>query len=94
MSEKAPKTVSAPAVPVRRSSGEHLAVQAMRAKQQSISDTEDPSLLEAFETLDKIRDKSSHPPSPIDPRRDGEEEIPVDVVDLEFADPFPSPGKK
>lgn len=53
-----------PAPPfIRRSSGEHASVKQFRQKLESIADTDPTELEGAFAALDKIRDKSSHPPA-------------------------------
>ena len=56
----------------RTASGQHEAVQAFRKKLESVQDGTLEDLLELNRQLDAAKD----------PRRDGDEEIPVDIVDL------------
>lgn len=51
-----------PPPPPRTASGEHQAVKAMRAKAESIADTDSEELAGAFAALDRIKDKSTRPP--------------------------------
>lgn len=69
-------------------SGEHPAVKAYRDKLESISEHVSPELQNILERAEKLKTKSDKPPK--DPRREDDDAVPVDVVELEEPDPFPS----
>ena len=62
--------------PKRTSSGKHEAVRAFRKKLESVQDGTLEELLQLNRQLDVELERK-------DPRRDGDEEIPVDIVDLD-----------
>jgi hypothetical protein len=61
------------------SSGEHPAVVEFRRKLESIAEHTIPAVEELIEKIEKA-DESTRPPPKKDPRREDDEEIPVDVV--------------
>ena len=80
MSEKPPKLSKAPP-PKRTISGSHPSVRAYREKMDSLEEGALTELQNLNERLDRLKKKSDKPPP--DPRRDGDEEVPVDIVELE-----------
>ncbi len=72
--------------PPKGGSGEHPIVIAFRAKMDSIQEHEIPAAAELAARVEALKAKSDRPPA--DPRREDDEAIPVDVVELE-----PLPGK-
>lgn len=75
-----PKKTSGP-------SGQHPAVKAFRHKLESIADGAGEELEKLRERIEKLKAKSESPPPPKDPRREGDDEIPVDTVQLESEPP-------
>jgi len=89
---------------IKGSSGQHPAVKAFRKKFDSIQDTTLSLVEDMNARITKIKEKAVDPrreeASP-DSRREGEGEIPVDVVELNELDeleiqpdPFPSADRK
>lgn len=92
----------------RKPSGEHHAVRQLHQKLQSIAGQDTRELKEALDTLDRIREKSSPPPTdregpptPVpapreDPRREPSdpraESLPPEHIVV--PDPFPSPKRE
>lgn len=82
---------------IKGSSGQHPAVQAFRKKFDSIQDTTLSLVEDMNARITKIKEKTVDPrreeTSP-DSRREGDGDVPVDVVDLDELeiqpDPFPS----
>jgi hypothetical protein len=89
------------ALKIKGSSGQHPAVQAFRKKFDSIQGSTLTLVEDMNARITKIKDRAIDPrreePSS-DPRREGSEEIPLDVVDLDeleiHSDPFPSDRSK
>lgn len=77
--------------PPKTASGEHPAVQAFRDKLESIQE----HTLEAIRDLNRKLEKEigSRPPRK-DPRRDGESEPPVDIVDSDILETVTPPKKE
>ncbi len=72
-------------------SGEHPIVIAFREKMDSIQDHTLPAAEECAARAEKLKAKSDRPP---DPRRDGDDEVPIDVVEVNEEKPWPLPKKK
>ncbi len=93
MTEKK-KSVPIPAPP-RTKSGQHPSIRAFRDKLDSINEGTFPLVEELNAKLNRIKAKSD-PPKRQDPRREDDQEVPVDVVELEeeIDPPLPTPEKK
>ncbi len=78
--------------PRKGCSGEHPIVIAFREKMDSIQEHTIPAAEELAARIERLREKSDPPPA--DPRRDGDEEPPVDIVEIEEKKPWPSLKKK
>ncbi len=77
--------------PMKGASGEHPIVIAFREKMQSIEDHTLPAAEELAARAEKLKTKSDRPPIE---RKDGDEEIPVDIVELPEEKPWSLPRKK
>lgn len=75
--------------PPKGGSGEHPAVVAFRAKMDSIQEHTLPAAKELAERVETLKAKSDRPPA--DERREDDQEVPVDIVELPPEPPAEDP---
>ncbi len=78
--------------PAKGSSGEHPAVIAFREKMDSIQEHSVPACEELAARVGRLKGKSDPPAK--DARREDDDEVPVDVVEIQEGKPWPQPKKK